>query len=277
MESIHFCGGLPRSGSTVLMNILGQNSSVFTTGTCALYDILSNNIVTSTRSTKPLLAMSVDQADRAMYGFVHGAVKGWFEALTDKPTIISKRHGWSSLFHLFPQSKFICLVRDIRDVIESLEKINRNTSILHSYDEQHGTLVPAMCLNEKYAYYFHSPRCVSTILQLEIVRMIEIHRQDPSKVMFIRYEDFTKEPNKTLKDIYGFLGINPVTHNLLNIPQSELIEHDNLYHPTRADHRTHSEFKYYTEPQRILPDGFHERIIQDNRWFYETFYPDVLS
>ena len=98
MESIHFCGGLPRSGSTVLMNILGQNSSVFTTGTCALYDILSNNIVTSTRSTKPLLAMSVDQADRAMYGFVHGAVKGWFEALTDKPTIISKRHGWSSFF-----------------------------------------------------------------------------------------------------------------------------------------------------------------------------------
>ena len=31
MKTIHFCGGLPRSGSTILMNILQQNPRIFTT------------------------------------------------------------------------------------------------------------------------------------------------------------------------------------------------------------------------------------------------------
>lgn len=277
MESIHFCGGLPRCGSTVLMNILQQNPRVFTTSSCAFADILSDSILLNSRSTTSLLAMSVKQSDEAMYGLVHGAVKGWFEALTNKPTIISKRPGWSNLFHLFPKSKFICLTRDLRDIVESFEKINKNLSVLHSFSD-YGAYVPSMSLDEKYNYYFHSPQIgMHSMMHGDVRRMLDIHRQGNSNVMFIRYEDFTKDPSRILNDLCVFLDILPISHDLSNISQSELFEHDNVYFKQRSIHTTLSQFKYYTQPKRSLPDRFHQRVVEENRWYYEELYPEVLN
>jgi len=151
MNTLHFCGGLPRSGSTVLMNILQENPKIFTTGSCALYEILHDKILIKGRYSETFQAMSIDQADAAMYGLIHGATKGWFEALTDKPIVISKRHGWSSLFHMYPNSKYICMVRDLRDIAESFDNINSKTLALHTFGNTN-VMVPAMHSLEKYRH-----------------------------------------------------------------------------------------------------------------------------
>ena len=276
MNNFHMCGGLPRSGSTLLMNILQQNPGIFTTGTCALYEILQEKILIKSRYSETFQAMSSEQADKAMYGLVHGATKGWFEALTDKPTVISKRHGWSNLFHLFPQSKYICLVRDLRDVVESFENVNKKTLALHSYSNA-GTFIPAMHVHEKYKYYFEEANALSGNLYTEIPRLMEIFKQGSGKVIFIRYEDLTKEPLYILDKLYKFLNEKSFDHNLMNIAQSELVEHDHAYFRERTDHKTLPEFRYYTEPNRELPDTFHKRVVDENKWFYEAFYPEVLN
>lgn len=276
MNMIHFCGGLPRSGSTVLMNILQQNPRVFTTGTCALLNILQDNILVKSRYSEPFQAMSTEQADRAMYGLIHGATKGWFEALTEKPVVISKRHGWSNLFHLFPKSKFICVVRDLRDIVESFEKIANKTLALHSFGND-GNFTPSMHYQEKYRYYFNESNSLSKNLQYEIPRMMEIFKQKKSNVIFIRYEDFTKQPYYILEKLYNFLNEEYFEHSLNKINQSELFEHDHAYFRERTEHTTLSKFKYFSEPERVLPDKFHDLVVQENKWFYEAFYPDVLT
>lgn len=276
MNLIHFCGGLPRSGSTVLMNILQQNPRIFTTGSCALYEILRDKILIKARYSETFQAMSTEQADRAMYGLIHGATRGWFEALTDKPTVISKRHGWSGLFHLFPKSKFICLVRDLRDVVESFERVNDRTLSLHSFGDS-GLVTPAMHEHEKFKYYFTEANAFSVNLTTEVPRLMEVFKREKNKVLFIRYEDFTKEPYFMIDKIYRFLDEAPFRHDLDNIAQSELFEHDHAYFRERTDHETHPKFRYYTEPVRRLPESFHQRVIKENRWFYEAFYPEVLA
>lgn len=276
MNTLHFCGGLPRSGSTLLMNLLQQNPKIYTTATCPLYEILHEKILIKGRYSESFQAMSTDQADKAMYGLIHGATKGWFEGLTEKPVVISKRHGWSGLFHLFPKSKFICMVRDLRDVVESFERINHKTLALHSFGSSE-SLIPAMHIHEKHRYYFNDGNSLLSSIETEVPRLMEVFKKTSNKVMFIRYEDFTKDPIYILKKLYAFLEEDYFEHNLENISQSEQFEHDHAYFRERTEHEVLPKFRYYTEPKRTLPDSFHNKVINEYRWFYEGFYPEEIS
>ena len=80
-----------------------------------------------------------------------------------------------------------------------------------------------------------------------------------------------------LNKLYRFLNEVSIEHDLMNISQSELHEHDHAYFREKTDHKTHPKFKYYTEPQRVLSNIFHDRVVTENRWFYEAFYPEVLN
>jgi sulfotransferase len=274
MNKLFFCGGLPRTGSTVLMNILQQNPRIFTTGTCALPDLLHQQILIKSRYREQFQAMSLDQADKAMYGLIHGATKGWFEALTDKPVVISKNRSWSNLFHLYPDSKYICMVRDLRDIVESFEKINQRTLALHSFADDNA-LVPAMSESEKFGYYFKSYNVLSDALANDVVRMMEVFKKTPSKVLFVRFEDFTKDPNYILKKVYNHIGEEYYSHDLDNINQSVLFEHDHAYFKERTDHQTAPSFQYYKEPLRTLSIRFQQEVVNNYKWFYEGFYPDA--
>ena len=274
MNKLFFCGGLPRTGSTVLMNILQQNPRIFTTGTCALPDLLHQQVLIKSRYREQFQAMSLEQADKAMYGLIHGATKGWFEALTNKPVVISKNRSWSNLFHLYPDSKYICMVRDLRDIIESFEKINQRTLALHSFADDNA-LVPAMSESEKFGYYFKSYNVLSDALGNDVVRMMEVFKKNPSRVLFIRFEDFTKDPNYILKKVYNHISEEYYLHDLDNINQSVLFEHDHAYFKERTDHQTASSFQYYKEPQRTLSTRFQQEVLNNYKWFYEGFYPDA--
>ena len=276
MKKLHFCGGLPRSGSTVLMNILQQNPRIFTTGTCALPEILHTHVLIKSRFRESFQAMSVDQADSAMFGLIHGATKGWFEGLTHKPVVISKNRMWSELFHLYKNSKYIVTVRDLRDIVESFEKVNSRTLALHSFGDRN-IFTPAMHKHEKYRHYFDESNSLSVPLTTEIPRMMEVFTRKENNILFVRYEDFTKEPIYILKKIYNFLEEDWFEHDLNHIDQSELFEHDHAYFRERTDHVTKRSFVYYKEPERSLPDSFHQKVLTENKWFYQSFYPEALS
>jgi sulfotransferase len=276
MNRLHFCGGLPRSGSTILMNILQQNPKIFTTGTCALPDLISDHILIKSRYREMFQAMSVHDADKAMYGLIHGATKGWFEGLTNKEVVISKNRNWSSIFHLYKDSKYIVMVRDIRDIVESFEKVNHKTLALHSFGDT-GTTSPAMHELEKYHFYFQQGNALQASINFEIPRLMERYMSGgQNNIKFVRYEDFTQDPVYILKKIYEFLGLNYFEHDLNNIQQQTLFEHDHAYFRERTDHVIDPVFKYYKPPVRTLPDRFHEKTLKEYDWFYKGFYPDVI-
>lgn len=274
MQKLFFCGGLPRSGSTLLMNILQQNPRIFTTGTCALPELLHQHILIKSRYREQFQAMSLEQADKAMYGLIHGATKGWFEALTDKPVVISKNRTWSNLFHLYPDSKYICLVRDIVDVVESFERINARTLALHSFSDDN-SFIPAMSESEKYTYYFKSHNALSEALANDLQRMMDVFKKNQSKVLFVRYEDLTQDPIYMLRKIYAHVEEDYFEHDLNNILQSTLFEHDHAYFRERTDHNVNPVFQYYKQPQRTLSDRFQKEVLNNYKWFYEGFYPNA--
>jgi len=91
--------------------------------------------------------------------------------------------------------------------------------------------------------------------------------------MFLRYEDFTKEPYQMLQKIYKFLDEPYFEHDLDNISQNENYEHDNVYYAEKTSHVTKKKFRLYQEPIRKFPDWFHEGVVRENEWYYNAFYP----
>jgi sulfotransferase len=275
MQQLHFCGGLPRTGSTVLMNILQQNSLVFTTATDPFPHILQEQILIKSRYTEAFQAMCAQQADRAVHGMALGATQGWYEGLTSKPIVISKARQWSGLHHLFPSSKILVTVRDLRDIVESFDRVNERVLALHTFGDDH-TLYGSMSEEEKMHYHFREQNAFSSTLRHEIPKYLDLFKHTKDRVKFIRYEDMLRNPQYMLSRIYEFLGLEPFDHDLEVINQSEMFEHDNAYFRERTDHKTQPKFKAWAPPVRKLSERFHTQVIKDHQWFYRSFYPEVL-
>jgi sulfotransferase len=274
MKQLHFCGGLPRTGSTVLMNILQQNPNIFTTTTDPFPEILDSNILQKSRTKEKFQAMSAKQADEAVYGMAMGATIGWYAGLTEKPVVISKSREWSRVYHLFPDSKHIVMIRDLRDIVESFDRVNSKLKALHTIDNE-GRNYATMCEDEKYNYHFTTLNSFSDPLHNSLPRYMEMFNSE--NIKFVRYEDFLKEPVFMINRIYEFLGIDSYFHDLENIQQSEMFEHDNAYFFEKTDHRVKQQMVPWSEPQRTLSNNFHDKIVDNHEWFYQAFYPEVLS
>ena len=276
MNKLHFCGGLPRTGSTVLMNILQQNPFIFTTSTDPYPHILNEQILVKSRYSEAFQAMSCEQADSAMYGLVQGATSGWYSGLTNKPIVISKARQWSGLHHLFPDSKIIVTIRDLRDIVESFDRVNSRIKALHTFSNDN-TLYASMTEEEKLHYHFKESNALSSTLRHEIPKYLELFKINNARVKFVRYEDVLRDPSYMLSRIYSFLGLDSFNHDLNNINQSEMFEHDNAYFREKTDHRTQPKLTAWRDPVRVLSDKFHQQVVNNNSWFYKAFYPEVLQ
>ena len=220
--------------------------------------------------------MNIDVADDAMYGFIQGGVQGWYQALTDKPVVISKSRTWTTLYHLFPESKYIAMVRDIRDVIDSFERLNSKVKALHSYDGK-GNLTPGMAVHEKYAHYFTTPNAFSGAYTIEMPRLVEHANNGLRDILFIRYEDLITDPERQIARVYKFLGEEPFEHDLENIEQPSMFEHDGAYFRERTSHKVEGSLKGRTLPNREGNKELMDMIVKQNIPYYEMFYPEVLA
>jgi sulfotransferase len=114
-KKIFYNSSLPRAGSTLIQNILGQNPDIHTTPTSGLYEMLaaSRTIFTDGLEFK---AQDEEQLLTGFKGYLKGGLYGFYEDLTDKPYVIDKCRGWGSEWEFVnafdPNPKMICMIRD---------------------------------------------------------------------------------------------------------------------------------------------------------------------
>ena len=244
MKQLNICTGLPRTGSTVLMNILQQNPRIFTTATDPLPNIIHEQLLINLRYSEPFQAMSTKQADDAVHGMVMGAVGGWYGGLTQKDVVVSKARHWSNIHYMFPSSKILVTIRDLRDIVESFDKINRNIKSLHTYGDDK-KLYPSFTDEQKYTYHFKTSNALTGALHNELPVFMDLFQKTENKVKFIRYEDFLRQPMKVLESVYKFFNEPLYKHDLENISQSEMFEHDNAYFREKTSHKTKEKFVFW--------------------------------
>lgn len=96
MEKIFFQSSLPRSGSTLLQNLIGQNPDFYVTPTSGLLELIYAARANYTNSPE-FKAQDADLMKKAFLGFCKSGMEGYFNSITDKKYVMDKSRGSSTV------------------------------------------------------------------------------------------------------------------------------------------------------------------------------------
>ena len=124
MRKFYYLGGLPRSGSTLLTNILLQNPKFATTATSSLLDFM----LQIRDNWNKLEGHKVYEDGQDKWGVIRAIMQAYHK--TDKEIIFDKNRGWSNHIEFVEKVtgekvKIIACVRNLEDICSSFEKLFR--------------------------------------------------------------------------------------------------------------------------------------------------------
>jgi sulfotransferase len=268
IKDVFYNASFPRSGSTLLQNILAQNPDIYSSPTSGLFNLMTS---TKTMYTDTVEFQAQDQKEtiKGYQGFLKAGIEGYYSKITDRLYAIDKYKGWLGEYNFIkaynPNAKVICMVRDLRSIFSSLEKkVRKNPLIDHqvtNWKELAGITT----------YKRVSVLSNSIVISLSTESMYQAILEGYDKhILFIKYEDFCVNPDVEIKKIYSYLDIPYFTHQYTELKQITQ-ENDQLY-GAFGDH-------VIKKTLTSIPEDFYEvlgydacdLIIQTYPWFYNYF------
>lgn len=217
---IVFVASLPRSGSTLMMQLLGQNPAHHVTPTNDLCDLVFG-VRDSWMHKISFKAQGLKNVQPRVCGAISGLVRGFFaDELAAGKTIFDKSRGWLSAIRLLEESfqrpvKVLCNIRDVRSIIASFEVIHRQSTMT-----KHGSSGPAyydmQTIDGRAAQFLNK----SAVVGLTINRLrdaLNIGLAD--RVMLIPSLRLTREPITTLQNIHDWLKLPSFDYDVMNVKQ----------------------------------------------------------
>ena len=269
MKQLFFQSSLPRSGSTLLQNILAQNPDIYATPTSGVLELVfaaRGNYTNSPEFKAQDAALMKD----GFINFCKQGMYGFFDAVTDKKYVIDKSRGWGVHYDflksiLGQEPKIICMVRDLRDVFTSMEsnfrKNPEKAQETLDWSKGQGTTVP-----KRIDIWAQNPP-----VGLAIDRLQEIIRfGNDSKVLFVKYEDLCLHPETEITRIYQYLGIPHFRHDFDNIEQVT-VEDDAVY-GAFGDHQIRKTLQLLpSKSKNLLGAEVSNWIFTNYKWFFDYF------
>lgn len=212
MKKYHFITGLPRSGSTLLSAILKQNPAFHASITDPLATMVKGVIETSQNGPGIKYEVPIERRINILKGLFDGYYKN-----VDNPVIFNTNRAWTLLTPqidaIFPESKFIVCVRDIKWILDSFEIAHRKNPLTTS-------TISAGTIGTVYS------RCESLMANEGIVGFPylgikqAITSNEKHKLFLIEYDKLCKNPDTILKGLYAFIGEPFFNHDFNNVEGS---------------------------------------------------------
>lgn len=263
---------LPRSGSTLLQNILAQNPRFYCTPTSGAFDLLYAAREQFTRLPE-VLAQDREVMRKAFLGFCGGALEGFFKGLTDRPVCVDKSRGWIReyewLAQFQPQPKILVSIRDLRAILSSMEKRwHRYPHLQPSEFSGDNTGMRMATLEARVTYWLNSPPVGTSVTRLLGAMELGHHHN----FHFVRFEDLTTRPQEIMDGIYDYLEEPRFKHDFSKITQ--VTQENDAFYPVYGDHQIRSEVKAVPlDYHEVLGRNLSNTIKEDNSAFYSAFYP----
>ena len=266
MKDIFYQASLPRAGSTLLQNILGQNPDFYVTPTSGVLELVFGARGNFDNSPE-FKAQDSSEMEAGFRAFCSEGVKGFFNAITDKPYIVDKSRGWGVYYDFLSfyqeNPKVICMVRDLRDVFSSMEKQHRKSQkvsggIINDADMKGTTTAKRVDI------WANSQPVGLALDRLQQV-LLEKH-----PVLFVRYEDLTANPQAELARIYKYLGVAEYNHTFTDVKQ--ITQEDDSVYGAFGDHTIRGDVSAKpSDYDDVLGKNTSDNIKRAYPWFYETF------
>lgn len=215
-------GGLPRSGSTLLCNILNQNPKFHASSTSVLPAVVGTivNTVSNLEEMKTYIIHDKKEAERMMKDSIQGYVQGWYKG---KEIVFDKGRGWghnlNAINTVFPDAKLFVMVRDPRNIFASVEKQHQNFPL---FDQAQTPVQKTVW--QRASEMFSTEGLIGAPLN----GVEDMLRRKNLNVRFIKYEDLTANPQKVMETIYGAIGEPMFQHDFEKV-ENTAIDVDGLY------------------------------------------------
>ena len=212
MKNFNIITGMPRSGSTLLCNILSQNPDFYAGATSPLPEILGIMINKFSNSIEIQGAMTIDKTGTTekLNRMLMGVIDAWYA--DQDGVVFDKSRGWSfyanMLNDLYEDIKIIVTVRDLRGVFGSVEKQHRKTPMF----DLANTPTEKTILNRADVMFANDGMIGQCAVGLQ-----DLMARSASNVYVLNFEAFTVDPSTKIKEIYNFLGIDHFDHDFVNI------------------------------------------------------------
>jgi sulfotransferase len=217
---LHALSGLPRSGTTLIANVLAQHPDIHVSGTSALP--LCVEAITDKLSEAPEVMSDLANVPRAYQHYVsaiRGFIDGWYYDQSEEH-VIDKGRGWimhrALLHQVAPGSALLVSVRDPRDVIASIERKHRKTAVFNS--------PVARTIYETAEILMQPDGMVGGPMRF----CEDLIRRNLPGVVWVRYESFTANPEPVIERIHEAMGCEPFKHDYANV-QNTASDLDALY------------------------------------------------
>jgi sulfotransferase len=268
VNKIFFNASLPRSGSTLLQNVMMQNPDIYSSPTSGVIEfLLTARTIYSTGDA--FRAQDPEVMKKGFKGFCKGGLWGFYNSITDRPYVIDKSRAWAGNFRFLDffeeDPKVIVMVRDLRAVFSSMEKNfrknpHKDPQIVNSNELKN------MTTDSRLVFFSTSPPVGPS---LEWIKDVITQKLD-SNLLFIRFEDFTTNPELEIRRIYKYLDIPYFVHDFSNVEQ--LTQENDVIHGIFGDHTIQKVIKpVKNDYLDILGPNNCNNILQSYAWFFEKF------
>jgi len=257
-------GGLPRSGSTLLCNVLNQNPEFHASSTSCLPAMVAslNSLWSQVPEIKGGLLHDADQIKHRMYMSQRAMCDAWYTHEPGK-LVFDKSRGWNNIVmpfqKIFPGGKVIICLRDLRDMFASIEKQHRKNPLLDVFPADAGITQRAQGMFGPKGMFGTCLRGIKDIID----RRLDVY--------WLRYEDFSEHPGQTMQRIYAYLGIEECFEhdfdNVLNVAEDP----DFLYlekYPHQGDGRIE---KRESEWRKFMSPDLAKGIMDGHKWYNTVF------
>jgi sulfotransferase len=267
MEKIFYNASLPRSGSTLLQNLLAQNPDIYASPTSGLIELINNAKVAFTDRPE-FAALDSDLVKKGFVNFCKGGLEGYCSAITDKKYVIDKNFSWGKDFNLLTlmfgvNPKIIIMVRDLRDVFASMEEGYRTSPEKANPNVDWSTLRNTTL--EKRMKNWATGQPLGSSLDILMETIVQKNDKD---MFFVKYEDLCKYPVPVMQALYKYLEMPYFEHVFNNIEQLTN-QNDNMY---VYNHKIRPVLEVVpSKSERILGVEGCNWVYNNYEWFFKYF------
>jgi len=216
-KTIHFVAGLPRSGSTLITNILKQNPEVHGESVSSLSSIFGS----INASWSSMESNQEYNNTEAKVGVLKSVLQGYYSHI-DKPIVVDKDRGWIPLLPqveaiLDRKVKIVVCVRNPAEILTSFEKLRKENPLF--FTKADSSLREGSNIASR-AYFYAGPEGPMGLSHRNIKDAITMGYLD--RFLFIDYNRFCNSPKSQTKRIYEFLELPKFEHDFEKIVQTEV-------------------------------------------------------
>ena len=273
-KKIIYVAGLPRSGSTLLCQLLAHHPEVYSIGHSSPLAHSINGIRSSISGDSFFLSQAENEFNlvyQRLSNAFRGFVNGWFSE-TDSTWVVDKNRQWlgmvETLTQLDPDFRILVCIRELVQLFGSIDEQHKKTILIDTADGNASrTAYTRACA------LFNGSGLVARNLSLIRAALDELPIELRKRIHFVKYERLLERPLDVMMDICEFQGLPVFAFNPKKLT-TKTSEADSHYR-FKFLHQTYSEIlppKEHVVTKRISDD-----LVSQFDWYYRTFYPELRN